>query len=102
LNALNQSDASQGEPWWKKALSVASTAAPYVGMALSDKNLKEDITPISSEKAVSGLKKLNLHKWKYKGDKTTHVGPMAQDFKKSFGVGDGKTIHLADVMGVML
>src|SRR5690606_25717604 len=49
LNALNQSDASQGEPWWKKALSVASTAAPYVGMALSDKNLKEDITPISSE-----------------------------------------------------
>ena len=27
---------------------------------------------------------------------------MAEDFKRIFGVGDGKTLHLADVMGVTL
>ena len=27
---------------------------------------------------------------------------MAQDFRDAFGVGDGKTIHLVDVMGVLL
>lgn len=94
----------QDRPWWQTALGIAGTAAPYIGMAFSDKNMKEDIEePKKSEqKVISGLKKLNLHKWKYKGDKTTHFGPMAQEFKRLFGVGDGKTLHPADVFGVAL
>jgi hypothetical protein len=103
MQGLMGPQANQGTPWWQTALKVAGTVAPYVAMAASDRNLKEDISePLDSKSVVKGLKKLNLHKWKYKGDSTTHVGPMAQDFKKAFGVGDGKNIHLADVMGVML
>ena len=91
----------EGTPWWKTALGVAGTVAPYAAMAFSDHNMKKDIKSVDSKKVVQGLKRLNLHKWKYKGDNTEHLGPMAQDFKKHLGIGDGKTIHLVDVMGVM-
>jgi hypothetical protein len=92
----------QGTPWWSKALQVAGTAAPYIAMAASDKNIKHDIKPIDENKVRKGIKKLNLATWKYDGSDTTHMGPMAQDVKKHLGIGDGKTIHLADIMGVML
>lgn len=100
----NQFD-QKGMPWWKTALSVAGTVAPYAAMAMSDRNMKTDIKPVgrgTTSRMAKYLKDLPLQKWKYKGDSTVHFGPMAQDFKKHFGIGDGKTLHLADVMGVVL
>lgn len=133
--------ATEGEPWWKKAIGIAGAAAPYAAMAFSDRNMKQDIEPQyqsnmgninlnqpsmdnifayssrtikdnikpmkhigrgSTSPFTKKLNELQLYKWKYKGDNTTHFGPMAQDFKAKFGVGDGKTLHLADVMGVVL
>jgi hypothetical protein len=100
LAANQQQQAQKGTPWWKKAIGFA---APYVASAISDRNKKEDISkPLDDEKIMKGIKKLNLRTWKYKGDSTTHMGPMAQDVKKYLGVGDGKTLHLADIMAVML
>lgn len=99
-----QQQQESGTAWWKTALAVAGTAAPYVAMAMSDKNLKKDITPVDEKKVLKGIKKLNLATWRYKDDpdETVHMGPMAQDVKKHLGIGDGKTLHLADIMGVML
>lgn len=112
-----------GTPWWEKALKVAAVAAPYVAMAAStgenktdyspiyqgglnsissSKDTKEGVTPITDKEVDKGLRELPLFKWRYKGEKTKHMGPIAEDFKKIFGVGDGKTLHLADVMGVTL
>jgi len=68
----------------------------------SDRDSKENITEFDPSKVQRALKKLPITKWNYKGDDTKHIGPMAQDFKKAFGVGDGKTIHAVDIMGVML
>jgi hypothetical protein len=103
LRALNDGKANESTPWWKTALGIAGTAAPYVGMAFSDKNMKEDISkPLDHKKIMKGIKKLDISTWKYKGDSTRHMGPMAQDVKKHLGIGDGKTLHLADIMGVML
>lgn len=93
------------QPWWQTALGVAGTVAPYVALAASDKNIKHDIKSVgrgTTSKMAKYLKDLPLKKWKYNGDDTTHFGPMAQDFKRIFGIGDGKTLHLADVMGVVL
>jgi hypothetical protein len=61
------------------------------------KNIKEVDMPITD-----GLRKIKMFNWEYKGDNTKHIGPMAQDFKRIFGVGDGKTIHPVDVLGVVL
>ncbi len=103
LRALNPNlNQNTNTPWWHTALAVAGAAAPYIAMAASDKNLKKDIHTIDEDKVREGIKKLNLSTWKYKGEDTTHMGPMAQDVKKYLGIGDGKTIHLADIMGVML
>jgi hypothetical protein len=74
-------------------------------MAASSRDLKENIKPVRNRevsKFAKHLKDIKLYKWNYKGDDTTHFGPIAEEFKDKFGVGDGKTLHLADVMGVML
>lgn len=84
------------------AAGASIIAALLPLMFMSDEEMKEDIEPLDPEKVVEGLEILPLATWKYKGDKTPHMGPMAQDFQEAFGVGDGKTIHLADVSGVML
>lgn len=102
MNALGIGQKPQGTPWWKTALSVAATAAPYVAMAASSRELKYDINEIDDKTISKKLKELPLYTWKYKGETTKHFGPIAEEFRDKFGVGDGKTLHLADVMGVIL
>lgn len=82
---------------WRDALAIGGTAA----MAFSDRNMKEKIK-VAPSKVLDKINDLPIFTWNYKGDKVKHIGPMAQDMKKHFGVGDGKTIHLVDVMGILL
>lgn len=98
-----QSPYQQGSSGWPAALGALGggfmSMLPWL-MASSDRNLKEDIEPV--EGVLDNLKQLPIARWRYKGDTTRHIGPMAQDFQEKFGVGDGRTIALVDVMGVML
>jgi hypothetical protein len=98
LRGYGANQDAQGSPWWQTALGVAGTVAPF----FSDRTMKKDIKRIPDGSMRDKLIKLPLYTWKYKGEKTQHIGPMAQAFKKTFNVGDGKTIHPADVMGVIL
>ena len=70
-------------------------------IGLSDIDEKEDIVPFRGS-TLAGLRQLDVSTWRYKGEETVHIGPMAQDMKRVFGVGDGKTIHLVDVMGILI
>lgn len=94
----SEQPAQQNAPWWQQALGGA---ASVIGL-FSDENMKEDISPANEHDVAKNLKSLPIMNWKYKGDSTTHIGPMAQEFSKRFGVGDGHTIHPIDVMGVLL
>jgi hypothetical protein len=67
---------------------------------LSDENLKEDVEEIKP--ITSRLKELPIRTWRYKGDPIRHIGPMAQDWQKTFGIGDGHSIALPDVLSVIL
>lgn len=67
---------------------------------LSDRNMKEDIRPITSVR--DRLERLPISTWRYKGDSVRHIGPMAQDFQSAFEVGDGHVIYPIDVLGVLL
>jgi hypothetical protein len=55
---------------------------------------------------VKKVKDMPVDRWRYKksasSDQATHVGPYAEDFKRRFGVGDGKTISVIDAIGVTL
>lgn len=97
LRGYGSQQQNQGTPWWQTALGIAGTVAPF----FSDENMKYDVRPVKGS-INERLKKLPINKWKYKGETTSHLGPMAQAFKKAFGIGDGKTLHPADIMGVVL
>lgn len=93
----NQNNGSSG---WQTAAQIGGTLGAAAIVA-SSRTLKEDIKPLSFG-ARKKLAKLPLYTWRYKGDPIKHVGPMAEEFKSIMGVGDGKTIHVVDVMGSLL
>ncbi len=67
---------------------------------ISHSSFKENIAP--AIKILDKLKQLQINTWHYKGDSVKHIGPMAEQFRELFGVGDGVTINLIDVVGVLL
>lgn len=70
----------------------------------SDKNSKENFENIDREKLLKLIAQLSITQWNYKGDEQTkHIGPTAQDFKNTFGVGkDDKSISTIDPSGIAL
>ena len=60
------------------------------------------------EISLDKLDNLPVEKWFYKpevantiNDKVEHIGPYAEDFKKAFNIGNGKTIDMMDAVGVL-
>ncbi len=71
--------------------------------ALSDRNSKENFTPIDGRAVLERLAAIPLSTWNYKSQEASvrHMGPMAQDFHAAFGVGeDEHRISTVDADGV--
>jgi trimeric autotransporter adhesin len=70
----------------------------------SDRNAKQDFTPVNSREMLARVAELPISTWTFKQDGATrHIGPMAQDFHAAFGVGpDDKHIATVDADGVAL
>jgi hypothetical protein len=71
----------------------------------SDRNLKENFLPINGQDILSKLALLPISMWNYKSESKSvrHIGPTAQDFYSSFGLGnDDKSISTIDPAGVAL
>jgi hypothetical protein len=70
----------------------------------SDRNAKQDFTPVSPSQILDKVLQLPLCEWSYKVDAATrHLGPMAQDFSSVFNLGtDDKHISPIDEGGVAL
>ena len=81
--------------------SIASGAGALIS-AFSSREIKNVGARLSGTAVLAKLRKLPLYRWSYKDDPTPHLGPMAEDFRDAFKVGDGKTLALVDVMGVLL
>ena len=63
----------------------------------SDREKKQDIVPVNPQEVLSQVVATPVHYWRYKDNPDTlHVGPMAQDFYASFGVGPDER-HIASV-----
>jgi hypothetical protein len=73
----------------------------------SSKTLKNKKKKIDFNTVLDSLDKLPVEEWHYKKDTNIeanpvkHIGPYAEDFKKVFNVGDGKTISVIDGLGVL-
>jgi hypothetical protein len=70
----------------------------------SDRNEKENFTPVEPREVLEKVAGLPITRWNYKHDAATpHLGPVAQDFYAAFGVGpDDKHIATVDESGVAL
>ena len=72
---------------------------------LSDRNAKENVSPVTAREVLEKVTALPLARWNYKSqDKSIrHLGPMAQDFHAAFGLGGNeRTIATVDADGVAL
>jgi hypothetical protein len=73
--------------------------------SLSDRASKRAIKPVSGRGVLRQLSSVPVSTWSYRSQKGSirHIGPMAQDFYRAFGVGeDNKHIASIDADGVAL
>jgi hypothetical protein len=78
---------------------VCSQACP------SDRDIKTNVGSIDPADMLERVRGLSISTWNYTSDDPSvrHIGPMAQDFSATFGVGaDDRHIHPIDGQGVAL
>ncbi len=64
-----------------------------------------DLTPVNGNEVLEKLAALPISTWSYEFDSPAvrHLGPMAQDFAATFGLGDSeRTINMVDANGVVM
>jgi trimeric autotransporter adhesin len=73
--------------------------------AFSDRNAKENFTPVDPRAVLEKVVEMPITEWNLKSQDPSirHMGAMAQDFKAAFGLGhDDKSISTSDADGVAL
>jgi trimeric autotransporter adhesin len=86
-------------------LQVRGSVSGGVILNISDRNVKSLIQSINPQAILAKVAAMPISRWVYTADekKSWHLGPMAQDFRAAFGLGqDDKTIATVDVGGVAL
>ena len=91
--------------------SSSGTAGVYLPsggsmwLAGSDVSLKRNLRPVDEASILDKVSQLPIRRWSYKAqdESKEHIGPTAQDFYATFGVGDNNTsIGTLDPSGVAL
>jgi hypothetical protein len=74
-------------------------------ITISDRGAKENFAAVDPVEVVRRLAAIPIETWNYKSQDGSirHMGPMAQDFREAFGIGeDEKHISTIDADGVAL
>ena len=73
-------------------------------IAASSRDIKNNISPVDQQSVLERVIALPINSWSYKKEQgVTHIGPMAEDFFQSFGLGNtDKGISPVDTGGVAL
>jgi len=94
--------------------SLTASGSVYAGVGVftngvqltSDRNAKENFVRVSTREVLEKVAAMPITEWNYKTGSTEirHLGPMAQDFKASFGLNgpDDRHINIVDENGVAL
>ncbi|SDM42016.1 tail fiber domain-containing protein [Siphonobacter aquaeclarae] len=96
--------------WGQSNAVIATSTGAFLSTGgvwqnASDVHKKHSFMPVSGEDILTKLRALPISSWSYKTDATgiRHIGPMAQDFYKTFGLGsDEKSIGTVDADGIAL
>jgi hypothetical protein len=82
-----------------------TTNPPRCPVIVSDRNVKRDVRPVDEQAILQGVANMSVSSWSYKTDDPSvrHMGPMAQDFYSTFGLGDtDRGYYPVDAHGVAL
>jgi hypothetical protein len=74
-------------------------------LCVSDRNQKKNIEPVDAGAILERLGQLPISSWTYSKEppEVRHLGPMAQDFRAAFGLGDDdRTYYAVDAQGIAL
>ena len=85
-----------------KIASMFSTAGASLS---SDRAKKANFAAVNPREVLARVVSLPIETWNYlsQGPSVRHIGPMAQDFHRAFGVGEDDThINMVDANGVAL
>lgn len=96
----SSSSSSSGSPLGAASQGVGILSG--LSGLFSDEQLKTKLKSPSTSEILDSVDKLRIEKWKYKNINEAHIGPYAQEFKDLFGVGDGQSINIIDLFGVLL
>lgn len=96
--------------WGQSNAVISTSTGAYLSTAgvwtnASDVNLKHNFEPVDNEDVLKRIGRLPISSWSYRSDADPirHIGPMAQDFRKTFGLGnDEVSIGTVDADGVAL
>jgi hypothetical protein len=88
-------------------LLLATTAKPKMAQAVSVTSSKQFKTAegiVDDTGVLGAVAVLPVDRWRYKAETglSQQFGPYAEDFKASFGIGNGVTINTTDALGVCL
>jgi hypothetical protein len=71
--------------------------------------MKRDMRPVDAEAVLDMVRMMPTSEWSYKPEAQAmgqpggrHIGPMAQDFRRITGKGDGRSIPVVDAFGMLL
>jgi hypothetical protein len=84
------------------SISSGGGLGSVLGGFFSSKELKTSYGSVNTKDILAKVDQMTLDKWSYKTLDQKHIGPYAEEFKELFEVGDGKTINMIDLFGVML
>jgi hypothetical protein len=103
-----------GTHWAGIGIIAGQTIGTWTGAYLSDsgvwqnasdRNRKTAFAPVNSREVLAKVATMPMQSWRYTNetDMVRHLGPTAQDFKATFGLGtDDKSIGTVDEEGVAL
>jgi hypothetical protein len=96
--------------WGQSSALIATSSGAYLSAAgvwtnTSDVHKKHLFEAVSGEDVLARLRYVPIQRWSYKAEnaRVRHLGPMAQDFRRAFGLGpDSVSIGTVDADGVAL
>jgi len=65
--------------------------------SVSDRNMKENFQDVDGEEILGKIRNLSITQWNYIGntDDVQYIGPMAQDFHATFGLGGSDSLGIS-------
>ncbi len=81
-----------------ESTGVSLAAGSGSWSSVSDRNVKSAVAPVDDAAILAKVASLPVTEWSYtaQGTAVRHVGPMAQDFRAAFGVGEDDH-HIASI-----